>query len=142
MITPHLSSNRDDSASAAEVKTRRARAAAAGHETYGAENLPVLIRLPDLTTTQEPVVAIPVPAASDEAATVVDAPSDCVRDSRPIATPLRTDADRGNRRRVKHAGEPSDCVGASPERPPLDRRVELDNSCWRSSWPACCSPSS
>ncbi len=87
MITPHLSPNRDDSALAAEVKTRRARAVGTGHETYGAENLPVLIRLPDLTTALEPAVAIPVPASRDGVATLVDVPSDSLRNSRPAPPP-------------------------------------------------------
>jgi hypothetical protein len=87
MITPHLSSNRDDSALAAEVKTRRARAAGTGHETYGAENLPVLIRLPDLTTSAEPVVAMPVAASGDSIATLVDASRDSLQDSRPAPPP-------------------------------------------------------
>lgn len=58
MSTPHRLSTRDDTAPVAEVRTRRTRAAAAGRETYGAENLPVLIRLPDLATARPQVAVV------------------------------------------------------------------------------------
>jgi hypothetical protein len=76
MITPHSSTSRDGRASVVEVKTRRTQAAATERETYGADNLPILIRLPDLTATWVPGVTTPVPVVSDAPTTKADVSSD------------------------------------------------------------------
>jgi hypothetical protein len=79
MTSSHVTSNRDSLAAAAEVKTRRAPAAGADHETYGAEDLPVLIRLPDLTKTAPRAVATlrrtPDAGTRAAASVAVDAPT-------------------------------------------------------------------
>jgi len=61
---------RGSSGVAAEVATRRARNVAPGSETYGAEELPVLIRLPDLAAPAAPARQRPV--VSRDTASVAD----------------------------------------------------------------------
>ncbi|MHB8969064.1 MAG: hypothetical protein ACYC3X_03185 [Pirellulaceae bacterium] len=82
MSTRNVSSKRTHSTVATDVMARRTRTTGGGTEVYGADTLPVLIRLPDLTSMHRPMprvsqaapladdpltVAIPLAAAPDPA---------------------------------------------------------------------------
>jgi hypothetical protein len=73
MTTTPLPTAGTDAALAGQVAARRVRAVGAGREVYGAENLPVLICLPDLTARAIRADA-PVPSAlgGDEPVTLPD----------------------------------------------------------------------
>ncbi len=83
MSTRDVTSKTADSTVAAEVMARRTKSAERSPEIYGAETLPVLIRLPDLTLANRAVNRLSASAVPEEVAATVTDPVDAAPDLSP-----------------------------------------------------------
>ena len=83
MSTRDVTSKTADSTVAAEVMARRTKSTERSPEIYGAETLPVLIRLPDLTLANRAVNRLSASAVPEEVAATVTDPVDAAPDLSP-----------------------------------------------------------